>query len=611
MTDGNSTIVVAIEARTEEITKNSPTEVVELMVEEGLDRRKVSSPATHSESSSGGRSQQMNGAATWRRYMAALFQWMADGVESYRCQLREYAQHVRANFETRYQRGVPILPDFSANPGSAAERAAVVGPTMPDPVSKRELVNASRRVANMTPSQIQSKRSIDRENQRYFRAKRKTKLEQLQSQVDALTRELENTRRELQGSQAREKNWSETFAALRLLGPGKNVDKGRIEWIEEKTDESLNEDEAFSQYGTLPSLHYDPSLSSYAESSFDMPPLDSSLSDTSWDLDIPPTPYNYSQLPLGSPSRPLPWAHYFNLDTLPSTPPPAWKSIPLLLSATTQLDVVILTTTDTFRRHGLRQTSAPFPSISSLLRPGKSPDPESCSISDAAAAQVNRSPLQEILSRVGFLYVLSHLLRWYICRTKVSYEQLPAFIKPTKLQTSVPHPAWIDVIIWYVPLLVFAPRADIHRPQIRDAIIQTMDWSRFLEYRAVVSKSLRVNWPNSDPRSILEPCENGQGCRLSAEFERHISTPENWTVDKEAADLFPFLEPVCRKTASELAVLSMVSATNATGVQRSFNKGKDKGLGAINGVYDPRAFATAGEGNDTLRKWIAMAERFE
>ncbi|KAJ3504106.1 hypothetical protein NM208_g16385 [Fusarium decemcellulare] len=98
---------------------------------------------------------------------------------------------------------------------------------------------------------------------------------------------------------------------------------------------------------------------------------------------------------------------------------------------------------------------------------------------------------------------------------------------------SVPHPAWIDVIIW---------------PQIRDAIIQTMDWSRFLEYRAVVSKSLRVNWPHSDPRSILEPCENGKGCRLSAEFERHISTPENWTVDREAADVFPFLEPVCRKT---------------------------------------------------------------
>ncbi|KAF4989652.1 hypothetical protein FDECE_14644 [Fusarium decemcellulare] len=462
---------------------------------------------------------------------------------------------------------------------------------MPDPVSKRELVNASRRVANMTPLQIQSKRSIDRENQRYFRAKRKTKLEQLQSQVDALTRELENTRRELQGSQAREKNWSETFAALRLLGPGKNVDKGRIEWVEEKADESLNEDEAFSQYGTLPSLDYDPSLGSYAESSFDIPPLDSSLSDTSWDLDIPPTPYNYSQLPLGSPSRPLPWANYFNLDTLPSTPPPAWKSIPLLLSATTQLDVVILTTTDTFRRHGLRQTSAPFPSISSLLSPGKPPDPESCSISDAAAAQVHRSPLQEILSRVGFLYVLSHLLRWYICRTKESYEQLPAFIKPTKLQMSVPHPAWIDVIIW---------------PQIRDAIIQTMDWSRFLEYRAVVSKSLRVNWPHSDPRSILEPCENGQGCRLSAEFERHISTPENWTVDKEAADLFPFLEPLLPSgTCSPRPSL----ATNATGVQRSFNKGKGKGLGAINGLQDTQAFAAANEDSDTLQ--ITMAECFK
>lgn len=198
-------------------------------------------------------------------------------------------------------------------------------------------------------------------------------------------------------------------------------------------------------YGTLPPLDHDPTLSSYIDS-FNLPPLDSSLSDTSWDLDIPPIPvYNHTKH-LGSPSRPLPWSNHFNCN-IPQSPP-AWKSIPLLLSATTQLDAVILTTTDTFRRHGLRQTTAPFPSISSLLRAGKPPDAKSCSISDAAAAQVRRSPLQSLLPRVGFLYVLSHLLRWYICRTKDSYEQLPVFIRPTKLQMSVPHPAWIDVIVW-------------------------------------------------------------------------------------------------------------------------------------------------------------------
>ncbi|KAM5342321.1 hypothetical protein ACJ41O_013287 [Fusarium nematophilum] len=384
---------------------------------------------------------------------------------------------------------------------------------MPD-ISKRELVNASRRVANMTPSQIESKRSIDRENQRYCRAKRKTKLDQLQRQVEALTRELEDTRRELQGSQARERTWSDAFTALRLLEP-----EGRG-----RAGMPSKEEGAIQPYA----LEYDTTTLA-----LDMPPLDSSLSDTSWDLDVP-SPYSFSQLPLGEPSTPLPWSNHFNLlDSIPSPNPPAWKSIPLLLSATTQLDVVILTTTDTFRRHGLRQTSpqAPFPSISSLLSPGRTPDAESCSISDAAAAQVNRSPVQEVLSRVGFLYVLSHLLRWYICRTRESYEQLPAFIRPTKLQMSVPHPAWIDVIIW---------------PQVRDAVIQTMDWSRFLEYRAITAKSLSVNWPYSDPRSILESCGNGRSYRLSGAFERHICTPENWTVDKDAAEVFPFLKSVSR-----------------------------------------------------------------
>lgn len=87
---------------------------------------------------------------------------------------------------------------------------------------------------------------------------------------------------------------------------------------------------------------------------------------------------------------------------------------------------------------------------------------------------------------------------------------------------------------------------DSHRPQVRDVVIQTMDWSRFNEYRAIVAKSLNVNWPHSDPRSILED-DDGRGYRLSAVFERHISTPENWSVDKEAGEVFPFLKPVCRE----------------------------------------------------------------
>lgn len=77
-----------------------------------------------------------------------------------------------------------------------------------------------------------------------------------------------------------------------------------------------------------------------------------------------------------------------------------------------------------------------------------------------------------------------------------------------------------------------------------------MDWSRFNEYRALVAKSLQVNWPHTDPRSILELCQDGRSYRLSSVFEKHISTPENWSVDKEAGEVFPFLKPVCREGVS-------------------------------------------------------------
>ncbi|KAH6971561.1 hypothetical protein BKA56DRAFT_693124 [Ilyonectria sp. MPI-CAGE-AT-0026] len=350
---------------------------------------------------------------------------------------------------------------------------------MDDP-NKRAVVNANRRVANMTSSQIESKRSIDRANQRYCRAKRKTQLGQLQSQVEELTRELDDARRQLREYREREETWDFAGNNANLLDPT---------WDLPSTS-SLNHRNQFQGH---------------------------------------PSP--------GPPSRPLPWTGHFILDyDSPFTALHAaeWKAIPPLTDATTQLDQVILTTTQTLRSRGFRAAhkESPFPSISSLLNPAGQDKSGSCSISTAAAAQVGRSPVASLLARVGFMYFLSHLLRWYICRTKESYDQLPSCIRPTLLQRTVPHPAWIDVIVW---------------PEVRDAIIQHMDWSRFYEFRAVVSKSLCVGWPHMDTRAVFESGD-GKNYKLSSVFEQHLRDGSNWTVGADAAEAFPFLKPVCRES---------------------------------------------------------------
>lgn len=346
--------------------------------------------------------------------------------------------------------------------------------TMDDP-NKRAVVNANRRVANMTSSQIESKRSIDRANQRYCRAKRKTQLGQLQSQVEELTRELEDTRRQLREYREREETWG-GLAMAGLLSDSTvsrvcddfvfpsdgEVDgnSGLSHDAETGLDNSSSTPQTSSSLARVafdqPSFNTDFD-SLYQPTSVDFAGINANLLDPTWDL---PSTSSLNHRNLfqehpspGPPSRPLPWTGHFILDyDSPFTALHAaeWKAIPPLTDATTQLDQVILTTTQTLRSRGFRAAhkESPFPSISSLLNPAGQDKSGSCSISTAAAAQVGRSPVASLLARVGFMYFLSHLLRWYICRTKESYDQLPSCIRPTLLQRTVPHPAWIDVIVW-------------------------------------------------------------------------------------------------------------------------------------------------------------------
>ncbi|KAH7146292.1 hypothetical protein EDB81DRAFT_486998 [Dactylonectria macrodidyma] len=412
-----------------------------------------------------------------------------------------------------------------------------------DDNEKRAAVNANRRVANMTASQIESKRSIDRANQRYCRAKRKTQLDTLQGQVETLTRELDEARRELRESRERER------VMLCLGAGGVGLSSAGLDVVGTFGDYVLSGDEnALSNEVELHLSHSTSQPSSSFTAAFDpnitydafFPPPSTDF--TSVDTLLDPT----WQLPSPSLSRPLPWAGHFTLDKFDSPftnlATAEWQSIPLLTSATTQLDQVILSTTETLRRNGSRGFRAPhskesFPSISSLLNPASGAESGgggaggTCSISAAAAAQVGRSPVASALARVGFMYYLSHVLRWYVCRTKESYDLLPPCIRPTLLQRSIVHPAWIDVIVW---------------PEIRDAIIQHMDWSLFYEFRAAVSGSLCVGWPRRDLRYVFEHAADGKGFKLSDVFEQHLRNPDNWSVAADAAEAFPFLKPVCR-----------------------------------------------------------------
>lgn len=106
---------------------------------------------------------------------------------------------------------------------------------------------------------------------------------------------------------------------------------------------------------------------------------------------------------------------------------------------------------------------------------------------------------------------------------------MPDFIKPTHLQRTVPHPAWIDTVIW---------------PEIRDEIIRNMDWGQFEEFQKVTGAGISVGWPYADSGAFIESPDR-QLLMLNPIFKAHIQDSKHWKVSGVASNKFPFLKPYC------------------------------------------------------------------
>ena len=192
---------------------------------------------------------------------------------------------------------------------------------------------------------------------------------------------------------------------------------------------------------------------------------------------------------------------------------PDWQALPLHLPVTTVLDDVVLKTTESgrqrCRRHAEQQHSElsqqSFPSISSLLNPHSDDDVER-PIATAISAQVRRTTVTSFTGRVALHYYISIMLRWYVAPSEETYQQLPEYMRPTHLQRTVAHAPWIDLFCW---------------PEGRDAIIKYMDQSRFDEFRLLTSSTLSVHWPYSDADVFLSSMD-GKQVILNPVFVSHI-----------------------------------------------------------------------------------------
>lgn len=169
-----------------------------------------------------------------------------------------------------------------------------------------------------------------------------------------------------------------------------------------------------------------------------------------------------------------------------------------------------------------------FPHVSSLLNT-ESPSPAQSQkpITFAVATQImSQMPVQGIIERLAAMWLICNLVRWRLCPTQESFAALPGFLRPTELQLTIPHPIWVDVIVW---------------PAVRDRLIREFDYSRFEGFRHSLGSSISIGW-TAGIAECLSLTDALDECSVSAEFELHLRDFSNWTVDAAFTREYQFLE---------------------------------------------------------------------
>ncbi|KAH7128180.1 hypothetical protein B0J11DRAFT_578414 [Dendryphion nanum] len=422
-----------------------------------------------------------------------------------------------------------------------------------------------RSVANLTTEQLYRKRALDRVNQRVSRARKKTRINELEDEVADLKRRLarsEELVKTLQGSEASMRQAIESArTSLRLIDAIVPSQTGGIPTPAPSTIAAASASEGWSPVGNLPS----PSLESASKDSALVTTADSIMDGhgsfamrhedlgltvglpfsadpgsmfSLWDDGFPGAAalsgFSLSLDPFPTETDSTPWVSQeadLHLSTVEgSSEIPIWQRLPLHVEPTCRLDEVILEVVRSGRQR--EQSNGPipelsegaFPSIKSLLNPETQnmTNPISNAVGQHGKITMN---IANLPAWVAAMNGLATWLRWLIHPTKQNYEAIPEHKRPLEIQLTVPHPAWVDTWIW---------------PEARENIIKQMDWSEFPILRKLINASISVNW-KEDVSAIFTQKSKSE-LQLSPAFRAHIRKIDNWTLGPEVGERFPFLK---------------------------------------------------------------------
>ncbi|KAI1742661.1 hypothetical protein F4680DRAFT_23525 [Xylaria scruposa] len=131
------------------------------------------------------------------------------------------------------------------------------------------------------------------------------------------------------------------------------------------------------------------------------------------------------------------------------------------------------------------------------------------------------------LERVGGFLLFRALISWLVQPTRDAFIGLRGFLTPQPNQQTVPHPQWMDFIIW---------------PHLRSAIIERQAIYNTPEFRHIYCINLRLkNWPVAVTEAFTVDFLTGS-VYATNEFSEHIWDLRNWGMHENFLRRYPELE---------------------------------------------------------------------
>ncbi len=107
---------------------------------------------------------------------------------------------------------------------------------------------------------------------------------------------------------------------------------------------------------------------------------------------------------------------------------------------------------------------------------------------------------------------------------------MPDWLRPRAAQIVTAHPAWVDMMPWYVPgTSYFLSTLNRCRPKSRDRLCRDAQYhDKFEDFKNACNETISINWPYEPADTLIRV--SASEFTVNPVFITHIRTNSNWTL---------------------------------------------------------------------------------